>query len=127
MGPFLLWLGIGLLIISRDITLDLVLYVPNLDYILMSISKLTKDLNCITKFSPNLCKFQVLNSRKTISSAKISADLYLPSVDVQGKQTQKISSAVSIQNKNGANMLRHYRSGHSNFSILEKLVSLFNQ
>ena len=35
--------------------------VPNLDCSLLSISKLTKDLKCVTKFFPNHCEFQVMD------------------------------------------------------------------
>ena len=49
--------GKGSVVISEDITLDLVLYVPKLDCNLLSISKLTNNLNCVIKFSPNVCVF----------------------------------------------------------------------
>ena len=47
--------GIGSAVISMDITLNSVLFVPKLDCNLLSISKLTNDLNCVTKFLPNVC------------------------------------------------------------------------
>lgn len=50
-------MGKSPVIISQNITLSSVLYVHNLDCNLLSINKLTKDLKCITKFSPNLCEF----------------------------------------------------------------------
>ena len=53
--------GKGSMIISRDIILKDVLYVPKLDCNLLSISKLTRDLNCITKFHPSSCEFQALD------------------------------------------------------------------
>ena len=49
--------GTGLMVISKDIILKPVLFVPILDCNLLSISKLTKDLNCVAKFLPNLCEF----------------------------------------------------------------------
>lgn len=51
-GSFSVVASIGLDIISRDIRLDSILSVPNLDYNLLSISKLTHDLYCFTD-SPN--------------------------------------------------------------------------
>ena len=42
--------GTGSIVISKDLTLDSVLHVPNLNCNLLSISKLTYDLNCVTKF-----------------------------------------------------------------------------
>ena len=50
-------MGKGSIIISPNITLDSVLYVPKLDCNLLSISKITRDLKCVTKFFPNLCEF----------------------------------------------------------------------
>nr|KYP57492.1 hypothetical protein KK1_003756 [Cajanus cajan] len=50
-------MGKGSVIISQNITLNSVLYVPKLDCNLLSISKLARDLNCVTKFFPNLCEF----------------------------------------------------------------------
>ena len=49
--------GKGSIVISEDMTLNLVLYVPKLDCNLLSISKLTNNLNCVIKFSPNVCVF----------------------------------------------------------------------
>ena len=45
---------IGSVAISKYITLDSVLLVPKLECNLLSISKLTKDLNCVTKFLKNV-------------------------------------------------------------------------
>ena len=49
--------GVGSVIISKEIKLAFVLFVPRLDCNLLSISKLTKDLRCITKFFSNVCEF----------------------------------------------------------------------
>ena len=114
-------MGIGSVIISKEIKLNSVLFVPNLDYNLLSISKLTKDLNCITKFSSNMCEFQALNSGKTIGNTEMSAGLYLLRAKALGKQSQKISCAASTQNKDSIVMLWHYRLGHPNFMYLKKL------
>ena len=57
--------------VSKDLTLHSVLLVPNLDCNLLSISKLTKDLKCVTKFFPNHCEFQVMDSGMMIGNAKV--------------------------------------------------------
>ena len=120
--------GIGLVIISKDIRLNSVLFVPKLDYNLLSISKLTRDLKRITKFSTNLCEFQDLILGRTIGSDEMSAGLYLLQVKVPRREVQKISYFVSSQNKNNALMLWHYRLGHPNFVYLRKLFpSLINK
>ena len=108
--------------------LQSVLHVPNLDYNLLSISKLTKDLNCITKFSSHLCEFQALNSERTIGSAEMCAGLYLLREEVSRQQSQNVSCAVSGINKISAIMLWHYRLGHPSLMYLKKLFpSLINK
>ena len=42
--------GIGSVAITDDLILKSILFVPNLTCNLLSISKLTKDLNCVTNF-----------------------------------------------------------------------------
>ena len=56
-GPHSKVIDKGLAIISKDIILKDVLCVPKLDYNLLAISKLTKDLNCVTKFHSYLREF----------------------------------------------------------------------
>jgi len=73
--------GKGTIIVSKDIMLNDVLYVPKLDCNLLSISKITKDLHRVTKFHPHLCEFQALDSRKTIGNAEECVGLYLLRVD----------------------------------------------
>ena len=50
--------GTSSVMISKDLTLNFVLLVTNLDCNLLSISKLTRELNYITKFFPNYYEFQ---------------------------------------------------------------------
>ena len=49
--------GTSSIVISKDLTLDSIFLVPNLDYNLLSISKLTYEKNYVTKFFPNHCAF----------------------------------------------------------------------
>ena len=80
--------GIGSVMVSGSINLEHVLYVPNLNCNLLSVSKLTKERNCIAKFSSNLCKVQESDSEKRIGSAKMCSGLYLLQVeDVQLSQS----------------------------------------
>ena len=114
--------GIGSVIISNDIVLKSVLFVPNLDCNLLSISKITRDLNCVTKFLPNVCVFQVSSSERTIGNARLCAGLYLLRANDPKNKTQK-SSFVSFldKNKKSAEMLWHYKLAHPNFLYLRKL------
>ena len=52
--------GTGFVIISKTLTLHSILLVPNLDCNLLSISKLTLELNYVTKFFCDWCEFQDL-------------------------------------------------------------------
>ncbi|RVW56778.1 Retrovirus-related Pol polyprotein from transposon TNT 1-94 [Vitis vinifera] len=67
----------GSVVLSRDLTLNSVLLVPNLDCNLLSISKLTKEKRCITNFSSTHCEFQDLDSGKTIGNAEECSGLYI--------------------------------------------------
>lgn len=52
-------------------------YVPKLSINLLSIPKLTTDLNCKVVFYPNYCVFQKLVTGKTIGLAKERECLYI--------------------------------------------------
>jgi len=125
--------GISLSRLLRDMILNSILYVPNLDCNLLSISKLTRDLNCVAKFFPHLCIFQDLDTGKKIGSAKMCSGLYLLKSEISLRQTQNRSyvssngqSALNFHvNKDSEVLLWHYRLGHPNFIYLEKLFPSF--
>ncbi|KZV23338.1 hypothetical protein F511_02239 [Dorcoceras hygrometricum] len=108
--------GIGNIIVSKDITLRKVLFVPSLKCNLISVSKLTRDCHCSATFSPGSCHFQDQLSGKTIGSARIHNGLYYleqsPSDGLQSSfscvQSRPSSSVPDI-------MLHHYRLGHPSF------------
>ena len=125
--------GTGSVVLSRDLTLNSVLLVPNLDCNLLSISKLTKEKRCITNFSSTHCEFQDLDSGKTIGNAEECSGLYIlkehhdpqeqPQMGIGGN-----SFSVSSQNNDSAIRLWHYRLGHPNVMYLKHLFpSLFNK
>ena len=116
-----------------------VLYVPKLDCNLLCISKLTHDLNCVTKFYPNLCEFQAVDSGKVIGSAELRGGLYLlkestplrRQVPPPSYVSESVSNSVHSVSNSVSNsvsmsvesqvMLWHFRLGHPNFVYLEKL------
>ena len=49
--------GIGSICLTKDLILKSVLLVPNLTRNLLSISKLSRDLNCVTNFYSTHCEF----------------------------------------------------------------------
>ncbi|RVX08140.1 Retrovirus-related Pol polyprotein from transposon TNT 1-94 [Vitis vinifera] len=120
--------------LTKDLYLDSVLHVPNLDCNLLSISKLARDLQCVTKFYPNSCVFQDLKSGKMIGSAELCSGLYLLSC---GQFSNQVSQASCVQsqsmlesfnsvsnskvNKDSEIIMLHYRLGHPSFVYLAKL------
>ena len=84
----------GSIIISNNLTLDFVLLIPNFN--LLSISKLTRELNCVTKFFSNSFEFQNLDSGKTIGSAKMCSGLNILKVDDSlERQAHKVACVAS--------------------------------
>lgn len=67
--------GTGSVVISKDLILDCVLLVPNLDCNLLSVSKLIQEKNCVAKFYSNNCVFQDLDSGKPIGNARVYSGL----------------------------------------------------
>jgi len=63
-------------LILPSLSLKDVLYVPKLSNNLISIRKLTHDLNCSITFSPTHCIFQNLATGKTIGVVKEQGGLY---------------------------------------------------
>ncbi|WJZ83952.1 hypothetical protein VitviT2T_003590 [Vitis vinifera] len=125
--------GTGSVVLSRDLTLNSVLLVPNLDCNLLSISKLTKEKRCITNFSSTHCEFQDLDSGKTIGNAEECSGLYILKErhDPQEQPQMTVGSnsfSISCQNNDSAIRLWHYRLGHPNVMYLKHLFpSLFNK
>ncbi|KAL5798657.1 hypothetical protein ACOSQ2_003477 [Xanthoceras sorbifolium] len=124
--------GCGSVILSKTLTLQSVLYVPNLDCNLLSISKLTSAEKCVTKFFPTYCVFQDMISGKTIGTAEIQSGLYVikaeASKGIQGHSAESktfslesMSKSMSKSNKESIVLLWHYRLGHPSFLYLEKL------
>ena len=121
--------GTGSIQLTSELLLTSVLHVPDLDCNLLSISKLTKDLNCVTKFYSNMCVFQDLDSGRTIGSADLCSGLYL----FKNDQDPRASCAKSGQNscfsssksglrvnKDSEILLLYNYLGHPSFMYLEK-------
>ncbi|KAF7812610.1 Retrovirus-related Pol polyprotein from transposon TNT 1-94 [Senna tora] len=89
--------GIDEVILSDIVILKLVLFVPKLKWSLLSIGKMTHDSNCKTEFSPSLCSFQDLESRKIIGNARVKNGLYR--IDVQKKVASNKQSFTAAPTK----------------------------
>ena len=107
--------------ISESIALNHVLHVPNLFYNLLSISQLTKQSNCSTKFLPSHCVFQDLSLGKTIVSAKEREGLYyFDEANVSGQCPPTACTSASSPRESEL-LLWHKRMGHFNFQYLQHL------
>ncbi|RDX74704.1 hypothetical protein CR513_45512, partial [Mucuna pruriens] len=80
----------GFVIISGDVTLETVLYVPIRDSL-----NWTNLLSCVTKFLPHVCEFKDLNLGRKIGNAKECAGLYLLIVENHKKRPIKIAHVSS--------------------------------
>ena len=74
-------LGRGTAYIS-NLKLNSVLHVPGLQHNLLSMSRITKDMNCTVMFYPSYCVFQDRFSGKMIGNAKVMDGLYCLAVDL---------------------------------------------
>ena len=86
--------GVGSVYLIDKLVLKIVLYVPKLACNILSVSKLVKDLNCIAKFTSDLCEFQILDSEKMIGSARLSSGLY--QLKANGSPTRQTHKAASL-------------------------------
>ena len=115
--------GTGKIKISDSISLSQVLHVPNLACNLVSVSKITKELNCCAYFLPDSCVFQELTTGRTIGNAEEHDGLYFLE---DGSATNKIGQKASCLQifsfpDNKEVYLQHFRLGHPSFSYLKKL------
>ena len=116
-------MGLGSVQVTPTMLLTSVLHVPNLDCNLLSISKLTRDLKCVTKIFPTLCEFQDTDSGTTIGSAELCSGLYLLNgvSNASSSPVHPHSGFSSRVNNESEIMLWHFRLGHPNFVYLAKL------
>src|ERR1044072_7894907 len=109
-------IGYGNVQLSPFLHLKHVLHVPKLSNNLLSIQKLTKDLNCAVTFFQSHCVFQDLATGKTIGLAKEQDGLYyLP------HKESKCHHAISESWANSQIWLQHRRLGHPPSRMLKSL------
>lgn len=114
--------GTGIINISPQISLIDALHVPKLSCNLLSVSKITKDLNCTAQFSHSICKFQDMTSGMTIGSAKEHNGLYYFEEGISNnKQALTVGCEFLSLSREQQIMLWHSRLGHPNFQYLKQL------
>ena len=107
-----------------SLKLQNVLHVPFLQCNLLSVSKITKDLNCAVTFFPSHCVFQDLSLGRMIGNAEERNGLYYLSGVCSPSRLNNVSLSVT---SNSDVMLWHKRLGHPNFTYLKRLYpGLFN-
>ena len=122
-GSFSAIAGTGTIRLSPTLVLYNVLHVPKLSCNLISISKLSQDLNCCVKFSPSHCVFQELDSRRTIGNARECGGLYLLEEGSQSNVSyvqRTCFKSISVSSDNEI-ILWHFRLGHPSFQYLKHL------
>ena len=105
--------GIGLTHPLPSLSLTFVLYTPECPFNLISISKITRTLNCTIIFSDKFMTLQDWSKGKTIGIGRESQGLY--------HLTSKSSPAVCVSTE--APFLIHNRLGHLSLSKFQKMVT----
>ena len=95
-GTFSSIIGQGIDSITSSLTLQNVLHIPNLSCNLLSVSKITKDLNCFVTFTPSHCVFQDQITRRMIWYAERKGALYY--LNTHWKIGDSISQALITTN-----------------------------
>ncbi|RVW19881.1 Retrovirus-related Pol polyprotein from transposon RE1 [Vitis vinifera] len=108
--------GIGLALPLPSLPLTSVLYTPECPFNLISISKITRTLNCSITFSDKFVTLQDRSTGKTIDIGRESQGLY--------HLTSDSSPTVCISTD--APLLIHSRLGHPSLSKFQKMVPRFS-
>ena len=109
--------GIGSSILPNGLMINGVLHIPDFRCNLLSVSRITKELNCSLTFFPNFCVIQDLHSRTLIGVGKCSDGLYY----VEPKINKGVAMTVAVSTETW-----HRRLGHAPYSKLRELDFLGN-
>ena len=114
--------GTRIIHLSNIFTLYSILFVPDLNCNLISVSKLNSDLQCETKLFAKYSVLKDLSSGRTIGNAKLRPGLYLLDVNTSSISPFSNNNQVSVQcwsvhsfrsdgqsNKDSAIMIWHFR------------------
>ena len=108
--------GIGSACPLLSLPLTSVLYIPDSPFNLISISKLTRDLNCLITFFDNSVTLQDRSTRQTIGIGRESQGLFHLSSPSSSTSYASMDTPLLINN----------RLSKSNISKLQKIVSHFS-
>jgi hypothetical protein len=107
----------GTLVLSEKLKLTQVLYVPNLQCNLISVSQLIDESNCIVQFTNRFCIIQDHTSKMVIGAGEQREGLYYFKHAVVAATTTTINTPKSLT-------LWHQRLGHASFQVVEKIPNL---
>ena len=113
--------GVGTANPTPHLSLESVLFIPNCPFNLLSVSKLTKSLNCSILFTPNSFSIQDRSTGQTIGTGRESHGLYYLTIPVSSPSTQ-FTGVADISPE-----LHHQRLGHPSLSKLRLLVPQLSQ
>lgn len=108
----------GIIDLSKDITLHNVLFVHEFDCNLISICQLTNDLNCFITYHSNHCLIHDLVTKKKIGLGDVHGGVYVLRQQVQG-------SAFKAHHENET-ALWHARMGHPSSQVMQHISQLVN-
>ena len=111
-------LGLGTVHPTPLLSLSSVLNLPNFSFNLVSVSKITRTLNCSVSFFPDYCVFQDLTTKKIIGKGHLSGGLYVLDTQVNVSTPIACSSVLTPFDA-------HCRLGHPSLPALKKLCPQF--
>lgn len=117
-GSFTVVAGVGIIELSPRIMLKGIHHVLNLSCNLLSVNKITKDLQCVVNFTPSLCVFQKQNSGKKIGNTRELSRLYYFENESSVSGHVKAVVSDSTLSRRQKIMLLHCRLGHPSFMYL---------
>ncbi|RHN38558.1 putative RNA-directed DNA polymerase [Medicago truncatula] len=134
---------------SENLYLDNVLFLPEFHLSIISISQLTKNLNCLLIFSSNSCMLQDTSTQRTIGDVELINNLYIlnqtpkdhsfpNSVSFSVTTDDSQSATENLNNTSFPSSVNHsissfhnnfdvwhYRLGHPSNSVLQQLCTYF--
>ena len=121
-GTFSSVSGKGLVHATSSLPLSTVLHVPSFSTNLLSISRITRDLNCSVTFFPSYCVFQDLLTKQKIGSGSEKNGLYFLDLALNKQGQSSVAHHSTVPTKATEEIwLWHQRLGHPSFYLLQFL------
>lgn len=116
--------GAGNVVLSPSLSLNNTLLVPSLSSKLLSVGRITEELNCVALMYPTFCLFQDILTKTIIGRGTRKGGLYYVDDLVAGQVHNVRSSAVENEKQL---WLWHHRMGHPSFGYMKHVLpQLFN-